>query len=87
MTRRNIVLAQFALTSMVEAVCIPNKWLVALIWVTKWVAFLWYITFGRHDAQRGSGLTILNVWGDHDNFHALTCVTAALQIAAAVAMG
>ncbi len=87
MTRRNIVLAQFALTSAVEAVIITDKALVALIWATKWAGFAWYVTFGRHDAAKGSGLTYRNVWGDHDNFHAIACVTACLQIAAAVAMG
>ena len=86
-TRRNIVLAQFALTSLVEAAIIPHKGLVAAIWATKWVGFAWYVTFGRHDAERSSGLTVGNVWGDHDNFHVIACVTAAMQIAAAALMG
>ena len=86
-TRRNIVLAQFALTSVVEAIFISNKALVALIWATKWIGFAWYVTFGRHDAARSSGLTWRRVWGDHDNFHVIAVFTMALQITAAVAMG
>jgi hypothetical protein len=82
-TRRNIVLAQFCLSSAVEAFVIPNKALVALIFALKVAAFLWYVTFGRHDASAASPLTVPGVWGDHDNFHAITTGTALLQIAAA----
>ena len=86
-TRRNLVLGQFALLSLVEALVIPNKALVAAILVTKWVGFTWYVTFGRHDAERSSGLTYRSVWGDHDNFHVIAIVVALLQIAACIAMG
>ena len=83
LTRRNIVLAQFMLSSAVEAVVIPNKALVALIFVLKVLGFCWYVTFGRHDAARASPLTVRGVWGDHDNFHAITTGAALLQIAGA----
>ena len=82
-TRRNLVLVQFCLSSCVEAAVIPNKLLVALIFALKVAGFTWYITFGRHDARKASPLTVPGVWGDHDNFHAITTGTAVLQIAAA----
>ena len=80
-TRRNIVLAQFMLSSAVEAVCISNKLLVGAIFGLKVLAFLWYCTFGRHDAPKPSPLVVPGVWGDHDNFHVLSIVVAALQSA------
>ena len=80
-TRRNIVLAQFTLSSAVEAVCIANKALVVAIFALKVLAFLWYCTFGRHDAPKPSPLTVPGVWGDHDNFHVLSIAVAALQSA------
>jgi hypothetical protein len=83
LTRRNIVLAQFCLSSAVEAAVIPNKALVLLIFLLKVLGFLWYVKFGRHDAKHASPLTVAGVWGDHDNFHAITTGTALLQIAAA----
>ncbi len=83
LTRRNIVLAQFCLSSAVEACLIASKPLVALIFAGKLAGFLWYIKFGRHDAAAASPLTVPGVWGDHDNFHAITTGTALLQIAAA----
>ena len=61
-TRRNIVLCQFCLTSLVEAFVIPDKRLVAAIWVSKWIGFAWYVRYGRHDSGRGSGLTWKEVW-------------------------
>ena len=82
-TRRNIVLAQFLLSSAVEAALISSKPLVALIFAGKVAGFLWYVKWGRHDAPSSSPLTRPGVWGDHDNFHAITTGTALLQIAAA----
>lgn len=84
-TRRNIVLAQFLLSSAVEAVCITNKALVAAIFGLKMAGFFWYTTFGRHDAPKASALTVPGVWGDHDNFHVITTAAAFLLIAAAAA--
>ena len=84
--RRNVVLAQFTLSAAVEAVCIPNKALVLAIFALKVAGFLWYCTFGRHDAPKASALTVPGVWGDHDNFHVITTAAAVLQIAAAAAM-
>ena len=81
------MLGQFALLSLVEAVVIPNKALVAAIIITKWVGFTWYVTFGRHDAERSSGLTYRSIWGDHDNFHVIAIGVAAMQICASIAMG
>ena len=86
-TRRNIVLAQFALTSVVEAFVIPNKALVAAIWAAKWAAFTWYVTYGRHDAKPSALTWAPTVWADHDYFHLLAIITAALQLSAAASMG
>ena len=78
---------QFALTSLVEAFVIPNKALVGAIWLSKWVAFSWYVTHGRHDARPSRLAWAPHVWADHDYFHLLAICTAALQLAAAVSMG
>lgn len=83
LARRNLVLLQFTLSSAVEAAVVPNKALVALIFALKVVGFAWYIRFGRHDAPTTSPLVRPGVWGDHDNFHAITTGAAVLQIAAA----
>ncbi len=83
LTRRNIVLVQFCLSSVVEAFVIPNKLLVGVIFALKVAGFCWYITFGRHDAAAASPLTVPGVWGDHDNFHAITTGAALLQIVGA----
>ena len=79
------MLLQFTLSSAVEAVCISNKTLVAAIFALKVLAFCWYCTFGRHDAPKPSPLIVPGVWGDHDNFHALSAACAGLQIFAAAA--
>ena len=84
LTRRNLVLAQITLLSVVEAFALPDWRCTAAVWASRWIAFLWYVTFARHDAERTSGLTVPNVWGEHDTFHAMCSVTAALQIAGTV---
>ena len=61
MTRRNIVLAQFLMTSAVEAAVITNRLLLAAIWASKWGAVFWFLKFGRADGK-ASGLTWDKSW-------------------------